>query len=137
MPKTTKQPLQTPLTERHRSVSAGAGTGRQTQAVPPGASLRPNIQKYRRSLAVLYFYTVNFLPFLQIRRLLKKKKDPNTKVFFFLFSVYILVFRSVRKGGNARGVGGKQATKCCLLHTQEPSSTTPCSASCCSSSSSG
>ena len=134
--KTTKQPLRVAIHREAPVVSAGARTGQQTQAVPPGASLRPNIQKYKRSLAVLYFYTVNFLLFLQIRRLLKKKKDPNTKGFFF-FSVYILVFRSVRKGGNARRVGGKQATVCFLLHTQEPSSTIPCSASCCSSSSSG
>lgn len=91
-----------PSTERHQFVSAGAGTGRQTQAVPPGASLRPNIQKYRSSLAVLCFYTVNFLPFLQIRRLLKKKKDPDTKVFFF-FCIYPPCVQKCQEGWEGKG----------------------------------
>lgn len=81
-----------------------AGTGRRTQAVPSGASRRPEVQKYSNSLAVLSFYRVNFLPFLQNMRLLKKKKNPNTKGFFICI---LFVFRSLRKGGNAEKKTGK------------------------------
>uniref|UniRef100_A0A4W2HZV1 Lysophospholipid acyltransferase 5 n=1 Tax=Bos indicus x Bos taurus TaxID=30522 RepID=A0A4W2HZV1_BOBOX len=104
--KTTKQPLRVAIHREAPVVSAGARTGQQTQAVPPGASLRPNIQKYKRSLAVLYFYTVNFLLFLQIRRLLKKKKDPNTKVVFFFFCIYSCV-QKCQEGWKCKGGGGK------------------------------
>ena len=104
--KTTKQPLRVAIHREAPVVSAGARTGQQTQAVPRGASLRPNIQKYKRSLAVLYFYTVNFLLFLQIRRLLKKKKDPNTKVFFFFLCIYSCV-QKCQEGWKCKGGGGK------------------------------
>ena len=113
--KTTKQPLRVAIHREAPVVSAGARTGQQTQAVPPGASLRPNIQKYKRSLAVLYFYTVNFLLFLQIRRLLKKKKDPNTKGFFFF--LYIFLCSEVSGRVEMQGGWGENRQQCAFCST--------------------
>ena len=52
-------------------------------------------------------FIVNFLPFLQIRRLLKKKKDPDTKVFFFFFCISPPCVQKCQEGWECKGSRGK------------------------------
>lgn len=129
-------PYESPSTERHRLSLLGLELANRPKQFREEHPLGPTSRNTSAPWQSCIFIQLISFSSSKSGDSLKRRKIQIPK-FFFFFYVYIIVFRSVRKGGNARGVGGKQATVCFLLHTQEPSSTIPCSASCCSSSSSG
>lgn len=115
----------------HSCFSAVAVTGRQAQAVPSGAPVNSNTQRYRNSLTVPYVYAVNFRPFLpNIKLFWGKKKILIPRFFHSIFSLHL-------EDSGRVGMQEKQAKICSLLCLQEPSSTTPCCALCFSFLSSG